>query len=218
MTPVIAIDGPAGSGKGTMARKLASHFGFAYLDTGMLYRTVAYLNLSAEALSKLSVDALLQKAKSIPNDALRTDAVSAITSAISKKNEIREIMTRLQREFATHPGKKYKGAILDGRDIGTVVVPDAVCKLFITADLKVRAERRFKMIQRTNTDATFEEVYENLKARDNQDSTRATSPMKFDESYELIDTSKETVGESFSRIVKIAENAFAKAGMDIRMN
>lgn len=215
MTPVIAIDGPAGSGKGTMARRLASHFGFAYLDTGMMYRAVAYLNLSADKLSQLSITDFMNAVCKIPNANLRTDEVSLKTSTLSKQPKIRENMTRLQREFAGNPGEKYKGAILDGRDIGTVVVPDAVCKLFVTADVKVRAERRFAAIKQTNKQATFDEVYENLKKRDEQDSSRNIAPMKFDESYVLVDTSKETVKESFARVVKIVEDAFVKAGMKV---
>ncbi|MCR5224987.1 MAG: cytidylate kinase [Alphaproteobacteria bacterium] len=215
MTPVVAIDGPAGSGKGTMARKLASHFGFVYLDTGMMYRAVAYLNLSADKLSWLSIADFMAAVRKIPDANLRTDEVSLKTSTISKQPEIRESMVRLQREFAKNPGKKYKGAILDGRDIGTVVVPDAVCKLFITADVKVRAERRFVAIKQTNKQATFDEVYENLKKRDEQDSSRNIAPMKFDESYVLVDTSKETAKESFAKVVKIVENAFAAANMKI---
>lgn len=218
MIPVIAIDGPAGSGKGTMARRLASHFGFAYLDTGMLYRTVAYMNYSLDELSKLSIADLQSKRRKISDKKLRTDEISMRTSVISKSTDIREKLTELQRKFIKHPPKWCKGVILDGRDIGTVIAPNAVCKLFITADIEVRAKRRFKQMCILNTNITFEDVYNNLQLRDQQDASRTVAPMQYNDSYTVIDTSVETVITSFNKAVEAVNKALKAAGIKIQVN
>ena len=130
--PVIAIDGPSASGKGTIARLLAERLGFAYLDTGVLYRAVAYMNVSDDEIANLSIRDLLKIVSETSENVLRTDEISAKASAIAKAPNIREILTKLQREFVLNPGEKYAGSVLDGRDIATVVVPKADCKIFIT--------------------------------------------------------------------------------------
>lgn len=215
MIPVIAIDGPAGSGKGTMARKLASHFGFAYLDTGMLYRIVAYMNYSAEELSKLSIADLQDKRRKISDKKLRTDEISMRTSAISKSADIREKLTFLQKDFITNPPIGCKGVVLDGRDIGTVIAPNAVCKLFITANIKIRAKRRFKQMRLANANVTFQSVYDNLRMRDQQDASRPVAPMQCNDSYVVIDTSRETVTTSFNKAVTAVDKALKSAGVKI---
>ena len=149
MKPVVAIDGPAGSGKGTLARMIASHFSFIYLDTGVLYRTIAFANVSLEKLKNMSINELLDMRAKLSDNQLRSSENGVRASNIAKIPEIREMMTRLQRDFIDLYSDK--GVVLDGRDIGTVIVPDACCKLFITADLEERAKRRFVDLNDQNT-------------------------------------------------------------------
>lgn len=201
MKSVIAIDGPAGSGKGTLARRIASHFHFIYLDTGKLYRTVAYINKSVEELEKLSITEIIDTSENIKESELRSEKNSIRTAVLAKNLQIREIMTRLQRDFADY--YKDTGTVLDGRDIGTVVFPDAYCKLFITADLEVRARRRFEDLQKINSSVLFEDVLNQMKNRDEQDMNRTIAPLKYDESYYLVDTTKKTEEESLLQCIAI---------------
>ncbi len=201
MKSVIAIDGPAGSGKGTLARRIASHFHFIYLDTGKLYRTVAYINKSVEELEKLSITEIIDTSENIKESELRSEKNSIRTAVLAKNLQIREIMTRLQRDFADY--YKDTGTVLDGRDIGTVVFPDAYCKLFITADLEVRARRRFEDLQKINSSVLFEDVLNQMKNRDEQDMNRTIAPLKYDESYYLVDTTKKTEEESLLQCIDI---------------
>ncbi len=203
MRPVVAIDGPAGSGKGTLARMIASHFDFVYLDTGLLYRTVAFLNIPLAEVRKLSVEKLLEETSKLDDKLLRSPENSVKASTIAKMPEIRDVVTGLQRDFIDLFNEK--GTVLDGRDIGTVVVPDACCKLFITADLKERAKRRFADLKDKNT--TFDEVFRNMKIRDNQDKSRKIAPLTCDKTYLMIDTTGQSVEESF----KICREAVRKA-------
>jgi cytidylate kinase len=192
---VIAIDGPAGSGKGTISRLLADRLGFSYLDTGLLYRALAYLGQE-----KWESVQILEFINSTPKDVFRSDEISNKASAIAKLPEVRKMLLQLQRDFAANPGKEYGGAILDGRDIATVIVPDANHKIFITADLAVRALRRFVSSKRSDPDLTYEDVYQNLAIRDEQDKSREIAPLVFNDSYDiLIDTSKDSIEESFAK-------------------
>ncbi|MDR0677886.1 MAG: cytidylate kinase [Holosporaceae bacterium] len=195
---VIAIDGPACSGKGTIARLLASHFNFTYLDTGLLYRGAACVGI--DKINDMSVFDLLKICTGVSSDILRSDAISAKASDIAKLPKIRPFLTKMQRDFVEN--SRDKGFILDGRDIGTVVFPNADCKFFITANLETRASRRFEALKQNNPQITYDEVYQNLLRRDEQDSSRKIAPLFYDESYTLIDTSHETINESFLRIVQ----------------
>ncbi|MDR0968116.1 MAG: cytidylate kinase [Holosporaceae bacterium] len=199
--PVVAIDGPAGSGKGTIARLLADRLGFAYLDTGILYRAVAYINVGDRNLSTLSISDLL----SIPESDLRTDEISAKASEIAKLPNIREILTKLQREFVANPGEGSEGSVLDGRDIATVVVPGADYKIFVTADLEVRAKRRFDALKQANPQITYDEIYQSLAARDEQDRTRKIAPLVFTDDYVLIDTTNDSIEESLEKVARVVE-------------
>lgn len=207
MKPVVAIDGPAGSGKGTLARMIASHFSFVYLDTGLIYRTVAFLNVSFEKIKNMKIEDLLNVADQLTDEQLRSSENSTRASNIAKMPEIRDIMTRLQRDFID----LYcdKGVVLDGRDIGTVIVPDACCKLFITADLEERAKRRFSDLNSKNT--TFEEVFNNMKRRDAQDKSRKVAPLTCDETYIVVDTTKQSVQESFQICKEEVKKAFVNS-------
>lgn len=205
MVRVVAIDGPAGSGKGTIAQYLSDRFHLAYLDTGLLYRIAAYFDIAQDKIT--SVQSLLDKAGEIDLKELRTEEVGKKASVIAKNLQMREIMTDIQRAFACNPGELYNGAILDGRDIGSVVVPDAACKLFVTASLEIRAQRRLESFLQSGKATTFQKVYDGLNSRDLQDKTREFSPLTFDKSYVIIDTSFETIEESCIKVAKIVEAA-----------
>jgi cytidylate kinase len=204
--PVVAIDGPAGSGKGTIARMLADHLGFAHLDTGRLYRITAHMNFGFSDIRDLSIHDLLRIAADIPEDILKSDIVGRQASDVAKLPQIREVITQMQREFTMNPGDQYGGSVLDGRDIGAVVVPDANCKIFITADLKVRAKRRFDFLKTIDPSITYEEIYQSIMARDEQDRSRKIAPLLYDESYVLLDTSADTVDASLAKAVKIVND------------
>ena len=238
MKPVVAIDGPAGSGKGTLARMIASHFNFIYLDTGLLYRTVAFLNVPLEKIKSMTAKEILNVMSELTDEQLRSDENSVRASNIAKMPEIRDIMTRLQRDFIDI--YKEKGIVLDGRDIGTVVVPDACCKLFITADLKERARRRFADLNRKTAakeksndnkagenlekgetqniqkdqNISFDEVYNNLELRDAQDKSRKIAPLTCDETYLVLDTTRQSVEESFKICREAVESAFVNSGYE----
>lgn len=230
MRPVVAIDGPAGSGKGTLARMIASHFNFIYLDTGLLYRTVAFLNVPLEKIKNMTAKEIVNAMSELTDEQLRSDKTSARASDIAKSPEIRDIMTRLQRDFIDiYEKNEKKGIVLDGRDIGTVVVPNACCKLFITADLQERAKRRFEDLRekdnlqekprknlgnmkakngKKDQNISFDEVYNNLKLRDIQDKSRKIAPLTCDETYLVIDTTRQSVEESFKICREEVRRAF----------
>jgi len=189
---VVAIDGPAGSGKGTLARRLAARFGFAHLDTGALYRATALLVLdeigdpadpnAAEAAAR-RVDLQL-----LGNPGLRSDRIAAAASVVAAIPKVRQALLGLQREFAANPPPPARGAVLDGRDIGTVVWPQAEVKLFITAGTDVRAARRVQELRDQGSAAIYESVLQDLNERDARDSGRRTAPLAVAPNAEVIDT------------------------------
>ena len=205
MTFTVAIDGPAAAGKGTISRAVANHFGFAHLDTGLLYRAVgkkalAYSRTSfypevAERLAKELTPEDLQA------DDLRTARVAEAASKVAAIPQVRAILLEFQRAFARREG----GAVLDGRDIGTVVCPDADAKLFVTASAQVRAKRRFLELSEAGADVTEESVLEDVIARDKRDAERETSPMVQAEDAVLIDTSEMTVEQAVARAVAVVQ-------------
>jgi cytidylate kinase len=185
---VIAVDGPAASGKGTIAKALAGHFHLPHMDTGLLYRAVA-LNLWRWGGDPGSEFEALRACDDLgfdPSDAeLRSEPVSKIASKISAYPEVRKARLERQRAFAAQPG----GAVLDGRDIGTVIAPDADAKLFVTASQEVRAQRRVRELLERGMPAHYEDVLLDLKARDARDSERAAAPLRQAEDAILLDTS-----------------------------
>jgi cytidylate kinase len=202
--PVIAVDGPAASGKGTIARALAKHFGLPHMDTGALYRAVA-LNLwrwggdagnefeALRAASELNLD---------PDDPeLRSEPVSKIASVVSAYSSVRAALLKRQRDFAGQEG----GAVLDGRDIGTVIAPRAKVKLFVTASPEVRAERRLKELESRGMHARFEDVLADIHARDERDSRRDVAPLKPAADAILLDTSGLDVAQAIAEAVRLAE-------------
>ncbi|MBQ3565341.1 MAG: (d)CMP kinase [Alphaproteobacteria bacterium] len=207
MRKVIAIDGPAGSGKGTIARELASYFKFKYIDTGMLYRVVAYLKQTPDSLKNFTLQKLLDARKKISDKELRSPENSQNTSLVSQNSEIRNLITKMVQD---HIDNSEDGFVLDGRDIGTVVAPDAFCKIFLTADSEVRAYRRFVQQSKSDPNLTLEKVLENINLRDHQDMTRDVAPLRYDESYIKVDTSGKAVKQSMKECLNIVKNAMQK--------
>jgi len=201
--PVIAIDGPAASGKGTLARRIAETLGYAWLDTGLLYRAAGADALDAggdpgdpadaeEAAQRLAQRLLRDGPGVLGDPRLRGDTMADAASRLSAVPAARAALLDGQRAFARNPkreGRKAKGAVLDGRDIGTVICPDAPVKLFVTADVAVRAARRVKELQGRGQAAIYETVLEDLKQRDARDSQRAAAPLKPAADAFLLDTS-----------------------------
>ena len=183
MSFTVAIDGPAAAGKGTISKAVAAHFGFAHLDTGLLYRAVGARTLTGEdpiaAAKGLSPDDLAR-------DDLRTPQVAQAASKVAVIPEVRAALVAFQRSFAERDG----GAVLDGRDIGTVICPQADVKLFVTASAEVRAERRYLELTGKGQDVTRDQVLADVKERDARDAERATAPMKPAPDAILIDTSE----------------------------
>jgi CMP/dCMP kinase len=192
----VAIDGPAAAGKGTVGRAVAAHFGFAHLDTGLLYRAVG-----AKVLDGMTAEeaALTLQADDLENDQLRTNAVAEAASLAAAIPAVRAALVDFQRSFAMRAG----GAVLDGRDIGTVICPDAPVKLFITATPEVRAQRRFAELSAKGAEVTLEGVLADVQARDARDSTRAEAPLKPAADAELMDTSTMDIETAVARAIAL---------------
>ena len=192
---IIAIDGSAASGKGTLAKQVAAEFGYDYLDTGALYRAVALSLLNAGANGNKIDEKQAVSAASTLNLLLtqtaeiRTDKVAALASIVAAIGPVRAELLSLQRAFAAAP-PSGRGAVLDGRDIGTIVVPDADLKFFIDADLDIRAKRRTKELLQTEQSVMFRDVLADMSARDDRDRTRSVAPLKAADDAITIDTSK----------------------------
>ena len=205
---VIAVDGPAASGKGTIARALASHYGLPHMDTGLLYRAVA-LNLwrwggdpgnefeALRACDPLSFDPA--------DEELRSEPVSRIASMISAYPSVRAALLQRQQDFARQPG----GAVLDGRDIGTVIAPDADVKLFVTATPEVRAERRLKELAERGMTAHYPDVLADIRSRDERDAGRAVAPLKAAPDALLLDTSALDPKQAIAEALRLAAGGVA---------
>jgi len=190
---IIAIDGPAASGKGTLARRLADHLGFALLDTGLLYRAVGMKVLRAggdPADSGAAAEAARTlDAGELESADLRSDAAASAASKVGAIPAVRAALLDFQRTFAAHPPGGAGGAVLDGRDIGTVVCPDADAKLFVTASIEVRAERRLKELRARGLEAIHSRVLQEMKERDSRDASRAVAPLEPATDAFVLDTS-----------------------------
>jgi cytidylate kinase len=186
----VAIDGPAAAGKGTLARRLAAAHDLAYLDSGALYRGTA-LTLLRDGLPESEAVAAAQKLRPelLTDPELRAEATGRLASRVAAIPEVRAALLDWQRDFAKHPPAGKRGAVLDGRDIGTVVLPDAMVKLFITASDEARAMRRFKELQEKGEAAIYARVLEDMRERDARDTARSTAPMRPAEDALIIDTS-----------------------------
>ena len=199
---IVAIDGPAAAGKGTIAKKLAEYFNLSYLDTGILYRAAALQMLtkgmnekdsqSAEKVARqVSID-------SIDHTGIRTRAVSDLASKIAAIPGVRQELLDRQRRFAQNPDPGKDGAILDGRDIGTVVCPHADFKIFIIADLEIRAKRRWKELLQSDPTVIYCEVLEEMRSRDERDANRKDAPLAVTSGALVIDTSNKSIDVSFN--------------------
>ena len=207
---MIAVDGPAASGKGTIARALAAHFGLPHMDTGLLYRAVA-LNLwrwggdpasefeALRASDMLSIDPA--------DEELRSEPVSRIASSISAYPSVRAALLQRQRDFAGQPG----GAVLDGRDIGTVIAPGAGLKLFVTASAEVRAQRRVRELLERGMPGHYDDVLADIRARDERDSSREVAPLKPAPDAAILDTSDLDRDQAIAKAISVAQERFALA-------
>jgi len=206
---VVAIDGPASSGKGTLARRLAEHFGYGYLDTGSIYRAVGLkiIYSGKDPYDKrAAIDAALAlNAQDLANPRLRQERIGMAASIISAIPEVRSILLDFQRNFA----KNSKGAVLDGRDIGTVVCPDANVKIFITASLETRAKRRHRELQGEGIEVVYESVLEDLRERDERDAQRAVAPLIPASDAIVLDTSNLDAQSVFAKAVEIVNKKMA---------
>ena len=200
MSFAIAIDGPAAAGKGTISKAVAAHFGFAHLDTGLLYRAVGAKVL--EGVDPIEAARSLVS-EDLDNDALRTADVAQAASRIAVIGEVRAALVDFQRAFARRAG----GAVLDGRDIGTVICPDAEAKLFVTASAEVRAARRHAELLGRGSEASFEAVLADVKERDARDAGRAEAPMVAALDAVLIDTSSMSIDAAVTAAIAAVEAA-----------
>ena len=208
---VVAIDGTAASGKGTLGKKIAEHFDFHYLDTGILYRIVAYNLKYYSDFSKVSKQKVQDSLKLLNNKSfninnLRNEQITFRASEISKNKIVRDSLLLYQRNFALQNG----GAVLDGRDIGTVVCPDADVKIFVDADVKIRAKRRYDQLVKNNKDLNLKNILDDLSKRDNLDKNREFSPMVPAKDAFFLDTSNLTVEEALKKIIVIISKKFKK--------
>ena len=207
---IIAIDGPAASGKGTLGKRLAQHYGYRHLDTGVIYRAVAFAlletggDLHNEALAIAAARAL--DPETFGNPALKSHEVGNAASIVSAFPAVREVLLNFQRQFASEP----PGAVLDGRDIGTVICPDADVKIFVVADPKVRAQRRTLEAQSRGEQADEAAILADIIKRDERDQNRATAPLRAAADAHTLDNSHLGIDESVRAAIEIVEAVKAK--------
>ncbi len=223
--PVIAIDGPAASGKGTLARRIAQQLAYAWLDTGLLYRAAGMIAAdaganpgdpvaAAEAARTLAQRVAEEGPSALGDPRLRGDQAADAASKLSVVPAARAALLELQREFARHPvagGRPMAGAVLDGRDIGTVVCPDAEVKLYVVAAVEERARRRVKELQGRGQTAIYSAVLEDLKQRDARDSQRAVAPLKPADDAFLLDTSALDADQALAAALSIITDRLSRA-------
>ena len=204
----IAIDSPAAAGAGTLAKAISKHYNLYYLDTGKIYRFIAYLKIKfpkkfKNKFIKSKIKSL--KIKDLANNYLLSDEVGTEASIISKTKAIRKMDHSFQLYFAYNPPKKYKGSCLDGRDITYNIVPDADFKFYITANVKTRAQRRYKELKTLKKKVTYQEVLKSIKKRDKSDLNRKISPLKRTKDSLLINTTNLNKRSCFLKIKKIID-------------
>lgn len=221
---IIAIDGPAGSGKSTIAKMIARELGFTYIDTGAMYRAVA-LKIKRLGINPDNPEAVLEVLKNTQidlkpsekgvkvfldgedvSDKIRTEEIGKIASKIARHKKVREILVQMQREL----GKRAKNAVIEGRDTGTVVFPDADIKFFLTASAEVRAERRYRELKEKGLDVSYDRTLREVQERDRLDKTRKESPLKPAEDAIIIDTSDKDINQVFRHLIEIIKNKIKK--------
>ena len=201
---IIAVDGPAASGKGTIAKALGRHYGLPVLDTGLLYRAVGLAVLKAGGDPDIESDALAACSfgdETLADPALRSEAVGSLASRVSVHQAVRDALVRRQRDFATQPG----GAILDGRDIGTVIAPDAHAKLFVTASVHVRAQRRYQDALSHGGHPDMDSLIADIQARDTRDMSRDHAPLKVADGADLLDTSDLSIDAAVRQAIALVD-------------
>ena len=204
----VAIDSPAAAGAGTLAKAISKHYGLFYLDTGKIYRFIAYLKIKfPKSFNSKFVKSKIQslEMKDLANKYLLSDEVGTEASIISKTKSIRKMVHSFQVNLAYNPPKKYKGSCLDGRDITYNIVPDADFKFYITANIKTRALRRYKELKTLRKNVTYQEVLKSIKNRDKSDLNRKISPLKKTKDSLLINTTNLTKRACFLKIKKIID-------------
>ena len=204
----IAIDSPAAAGAGTLAKAISKNYNLLYLDTGKIYRLIAYIKIKFP--EKFNINFLKKKikdlkVKDLEGKRLLSDEVGTEASIISKNKNIRKLVYSFQHNFAYNPPKKYKGSCLDGRDITYNIIPDADFKFFITANVKTRAQRRFKELQSLKQEILYKEVLKSIKKRDKSDFNRKISPLKKTKDSVLINTTNLSKRACFLKIKKIID-------------
>ncbi len=203
---IITVDGPAGSGKGTLARHLAAHLGYAHLDTGKLYRAVGLAVLQAGA-SPDDPEAAIATARAldpceIGDQALSSDQAAQAASKVAAVPAVRAILLDFQRDFARNPPGQARGAVLDGRDTGTIVCPDAEVKFYVTAAAEIRADRRHRELLARGEPSIYSTALADIRARDRRDMTRAVAPLRPAADAVLIDTSEFDADAVFTTALK----------------
>ena len=207
---VIAVDGPAASGKGTIAAQLAAHYALPVLDSGLLYRAVGVTLLNeggdlGDAAAAAAVARRLDPAR-LSDPAFRTRGAGEAASRVAAYTSVREALRDFQRAFASQPG----GAVVDGRDIGTVIAPDAPAKLYVTATAEARARRRWLQLQAADPAVAYEDVLADIRVRDERDAARADSPMMAAPDAVLLDTTEMTISAAADAARRIVEAARAR--------
>ena len=199
---IIAVDGPTASGKGTVSKELAKHFGLPFLDTGLLYRAVGWTlreqggdpDNPADALAACNFESAL-----LDNAGLRSEAVGGLASRVSVHPDVRRALDKRQKLFARQP----RGAVLDGRDIGTVIAPDADVKLFVTASSEARAVRRFEEMKRRGEQVDFDDILADILQRDERDQNRAVAPLRPAADAVLLDTTNLTIDAAIQQAIAL---------------
>lgn len=212
----IAIDGPSGSGKSTISKEVAQKLGFLHIDTGALYRAIAYFVFEnkislvnvPEILNKINIDLKFQDGKQLVflngkdvSEKIRTPEISSLSSQVSKIKKVREFLLETQRNLS-----KENNVIMDGRDIGTTILPDANIKIFLTASSETRARRRYLQLLESGIDCDYSDILKKVIERDNQDINREISPLKKADDAILLDTSNLTFSESINKIIEIIKS------------
>jgi CMP/dCMP kinase len=203
-TPVIAVDGTAASGKGTLARRLARQLGYAYLDTGLLYRATGFMTLSLyPAREDVTEDMAIEAVQAITpetmeNPALRDEETTQRASKVAAMPLVRAALIEQQRNFAKNPPDSAKGAILDGRDIGTIICPDADHKIYVDADVEIRAARRVKELLERGDEAIHARVLQDMRERDARDSSRSVAPLVPADDAFIMDTTRMDANAAFA--------------------
>ncbi len=206
---IIAIDGPSASGKGTLARRLAAHLGFAYLDSGKLYRAVG-LSLVRQGMDPSDSKAATAVAQAIrledtDDPELSSDEAARAATIVATVPGVRQALLPIQQGFAAHPPGGAQGVVVDGRDMGTVVFPGAEIKLFVTASPEVRATRRLKELQEKGLESIHSRVFQDMKERDTRDSSRENSPLKPASDAHLLDTTDLDADQAFAAAIELIE-------------